>query len=105
MRVWKTWKELKEKGSEHYKSGRVQSTEPIDLIRSGDMLRDKALSDIIKYAYRNRRAVRKKVNPSDMEKIVHYAELIMADAIEAEKKAKLRSINNQRPMHQEDMGT
>jgi len=40
------------------------------------MLQDKAISDIIKYAYRNRRATGKPVNPVDIEKIKHYADML-----------------------------
>lgn len=65
---------LKSRGSDHYKTGDV---EPIDLYRSGDMLRDFALANIIKYAFRNRRAARKEVSASDMEKILHYVAILL----------------------------
>jgi len=64
---------LKEKGSEHYKTGGV---EPLDLLESGGMLRDFAIASIIKYAFRNRREVGKAVNSKDMDKIIHYAEIL-----------------------------
>jgi len=67
------WKAIKAKGSAHYKTGGV---EPIDLIKAGEMLQDKAVSDIIKYAYRNRRSTGKPVNPEDIEKIKHYASML-----------------------------
>jgi hypothetical protein len=73
-----TWEELKAKGSDHYKTGEV---EPIDLYRAGDMLRDFALGNIIKYAYRNRSGMNffVPVSINDMKKIMHYAEMLIAD--------------------------
>ena len=59
----------KKKGSEHYKTGGV---EPIDLYKAGGMLRHFALCNIIKYAFRNRNLI----NPKDMDKIIHYAEIL-----------------------------
>ena len=64
---------LKAKGSPHYKTG---GTEPIDLYKSGKMLRDFAVCNIIKYAYRNRTWTERPVSQSDMEKIIHYAEIL-----------------------------
>jgi len=69
----KLWKAIKAKGSAHYKTGGV---EPLDLIRAGDMLHDKAVADVIKYAYRNRRAMNRPVNPLDIEKIRHCADIM-----------------------------
>jgi hypothetical protein len=69
----KLWKAIKAKGSAHYKGAEV---EPLDLIKAGGMLQDKAVSDIIKYAYRNRRSTGKPVNPEDIEKIKHYASML-----------------------------
>lgn len=66
------WAEIKALGSEHYKGG---ETEPIDLYRSGDMLRHFALCSIIKYAFRNRFHW-KPVNFGDMDKIIHYAKML-----------------------------
>jgi len=43
------------------------------------MLQDFALANIIKYAYRNRRRFTKKrvsISSSDMDKIIHYAEMV-----------------------------
>lgn len=68
-----TWDTIKQAGSAHYKTG---STEPIDLYKSGEMLRDFALCSIIKYAYRNRCQARREVSASDMDKIVHYASML-----------------------------
>jgi len=68
------WDRIKSEGSEHYKaSGGV---EPIDLYKSGDILRDFAVACIIKYAYRNRREVGKPVDQKDMKKIKHYADML-----------------------------
>ena len=70
------WEELKQRGSEHYKtSGGV---EPIDLYRSAGMLRHFALSNIIKYAYRNANPD-EPMNLEDMEKIKHYAEMLIVE--------------------------
>lgn len=68
---------LREDGSDHYKTGGV---EPIDLYLAGGMLRDKALADIIKYAFRNRRTSGRPFNPSDMAKIEHCAKLALLAA-------------------------
>ena len=66
---------LKEKGSDHYKTGGV---EPIDLLRSGGILRDFAVGNIIKYAFRNRSQTGNPISVSDMDKIIHYAEMLKA---------------------------
>jgi len=68
------WEEIKERGSGHYKSPTVQ---PIDLFRAGGMLRDFAIANIIKYAYRNRRESDKPINVKDLEKIKHYADMLI----------------------------
>lgn len=70
------WDELKEEGSEHYKGGGI---EPIDLYRSGGILKDFAIGNIIKYAYRNRSSYRTDINKDDMEKIIHYARMLMKE--------------------------
>jgi hypothetical protein len=67
-----TWEDIKKDGSGHYKEGGI---EPIDLYRSGDMLRHFALCSIIKYAFRNREQSNP-VNPKDMDKIIHYAKML-----------------------------
>lgn len=69
----KTWDEIKSGGSDHYKAGQV---EPIDLYLSGGILRDLAIGSIIKYAYRNRSEHTQYVNAKDMDKIIHYAEML-----------------------------
>jgi len=68
----KTWEELKQSGSGHYKTGEV---EPIDLYKSLGILQDFALASIIKYAARQKQ---KGLNQSDLSKIVHYAEMLQA---------------------------
>ncbi len=70
----KKWEDIKKVGNEHYKSGEV---EPIDLYKSGDMLQDFAIGNIIKYAFRNRRSTGKPINPKDVEKIIHYAQMLL----------------------------
>jgi hypothetical protein len=75
----KTWNELKGDGSLHYRTGGVQ---PIDLYRDLGIFRDFALASIIKYAARNV-ACGPDAAPaktSDMRKIIHYAELIIAES-------------------------
>ena len=62
--------EVKQKGAEHYKTGGV---EPLDLMEAGGILQPFAVGCIIKYAFRNRRG---KVRPGDMDKIIHYAEIL-----------------------------
>ncbi len=68
-----TWEDLKKRGSQHYKTGKV---EPIDLYRSAGMLRHFALSNIIKYAYRNANP-KKQLSLKDLEKIKHYADMLI----------------------------
>ncbi len=65
---------IKYEGNTLYKTGGV---EPIDLYRDGGMLRDFAIGSIIKYAFRNRKSVRKKINTDDIRKIIHYAQIIL----------------------------
>jgi len=62
-------------GSKYYKTDGV---EPIDLYRDGGMLQDFALANIIKYAFRNRRGADRLSNKTvqDMNKVIHYAEII-----------------------------
>ncbi len=76
-----TWEMAKEQGSPHYKTGGV---EPIDLYRSGGMFRDFALCSIIKYAFRNRSSVRPEPDIRDLNKIIHYARLLMGDVLDGE---------------------
>jgi ABC-type enterochelin transport system ATPase subunit len=73
------WIDIKTVGNEKYKSG---TTEPIDLYKAGNMLQDFAVSCIVKYAYRNRRECGSVVI-SDMNKIKHYADMLIALAQES----------------------
>ena len=74
----KTWAELKKEGSEHYKSGAV---EPIDLYRAGNIFAEFALASIIKYAFRSRpeEGIDGETFKKNMGKIIHYAELLIAE--------------------------
>lgn len=74
----KSWNELKQQGSAHYKTGDV---EPIDLYKSGDMLHDFALASIIKYAFRSRRRenIDNELLKKNLDKIIHYASLLIAE--------------------------
>jgi hypothetical protein len=74
----KSWSELKQEGSSHYKTGEV---EPIDLYRAGGMLRTFALASIIKYAFRSRpeEGIDEEKFMLNMDKIIHYAELLKAE--------------------------
>jgi hypothetical protein len=76
----KSWNELKQQGSAHYKTGDV---EPIDLYKSGDMLHDFALASIIKYAFRSRRVegIDRATLEKNMTKIIHYASLLKAENV------------------------
>ncbi len=76
-----TWEDLKKGGSEHYKTG---SVEPIDLYRSAGILRNFALANIIKYAYRNSDAS-KPLSVKDLEKVKHYADMLIVVAGEEKK--------------------
>jgi len=66
------WDDVKEKGSDHYKTG--GGIEPIDLIKDLGLLRQFALANIIKYASRNAKSAN--VKTRDMNKIIHYAEML-----------------------------
>ena len=68
------WNKLKERGAKHHKTSGV---EPIDLFKDGEMLRDFALANIMKYAFRNRRQARRQVKISDIHKIKHYADMVL----------------------------
>lgn len=74
----KSWNELKQQGSAHYKTGDV---EPVDLYRAGEMLHDFALASIIKYAFRSRRSegADRATFLKNMDKIIHYASLLIAE--------------------------
>jgi len=79
----KTWEEIKNQGSGHYKNGGV---EPIDLYRSLGVMHIFALTSIIKYASRNLiQGV--SVNMNDLDKIIHYAEIVKSLIADMEKEA------------------
>lgn len=73
---WPSWEQLKQGGSDHYKTG---SVEPIDLYRSLGILDDFCIANIIKYAARQKK---KGVNGSDCGKILHYTRILMANNAE-----------------------
>ncbi|MBU0792020.1 MAG: DUF3310 domain-containing protein [Gammaproteobacteria bacterium] len=67
------WHEVKKRGSGHYKT---EDVEPIDLIKAGGLLRNFALGNIIKYAFRNSDP-EKPLNRADLDKIQHYVEMLL----------------------------
>jgi hypothetical protein len=71
----KTWEEVKMEGSLHYK-GVNGDVEPVDLYRSLGALRAFALCSIIKYAARNTGTG--EINVRDLDKIIHYSEILKA---------------------------
>jgi hypothetical protein len=75
---FKSWEQLKLEGSQHYKTGEV---EPIDLYKSKGAFKPFALCNISKYAMRN---VNHDTSINDMVKIIHYAELVIAEKLEQE---------------------
>lgn len=68
------WNDIKQIGSNHYKTGTV---EPIDLIRAAGYLEGFVGGSIIKYAFRMGRVKRAKAI-QDMEKVEHYARIMKA---------------------------
>jgi hypothetical protein len=68
----KTWAEIKQGGSQHYKGDQV---EPIDLYRDGGTLRHYCINSIIKYAWRNKDG-EEPVSVKDCDKIIHCAEMM-----------------------------
>lgn len=67
-----TWEECKQLGSQHYKTGEV---EPIDLYRAQGTLRHYCITGIMKYASRNT-DLSKPVKLSDMQKVIHMAQIL-----------------------------
>lgn len=69
------WELLKQEGSGHYKTGKV---EPIDLYKavkphdSLNALEIKALTDNIKYSFR---MLQRGITKSDIDKVIHYSRL------------------------------
>ena len=84
----KTWEELRLNGSEHYR-GTVQ---PIDIYKSKGVFKPFALCSIVKYATRN---LDKDLNPNDIKKIIHYAELLLAEQQEQDEKYQTESRKDQ----------
>jgi hypothetical protein len=70
------WKELKTRESEHHKKS-PDEVALIDLYKSGGLLRDFAIGCIIKYAYRNRSGLEMSIRKEDIEKIKHYADMLL----------------------------
>lgn len=70
--------QIKLKGGGHYKT--AGNIEPLDLLLAGDMAWDKFLGDIIKYAFRSRRAEKRtpEGKKQDLEKIIHCAEILLS---------------------------
>lgn len=75
------WERIKFSGSDHYKSGDVQ---PIDIFRSGDILLEWVIGEIIQHAFRNRYQAtgEKGINSKDFIKIKHYCDIILADYLD-----------------------
>jgi hypothetical protein len=73
----KNSEELKQSGSEHYKTGGV---EPVDLYKAGGMFEYFALCSIIKYAFRSKDLMKKdkEIFIKNMDKIIDYAEKLKA---------------------------
>jgi hypothetical protein len=69
-----TWSEWKQKGSKHYIKEGVQ---PVDLYKDLDRvaLHNWAIFEITQHAFRNISPSEKII--SDMNKIIHYAEMII----------------------------
>ena len=78
MSEYKSWETLKLEGSQHYKTDGV---EPIDLYKSKGVFKPFALCCIAKYAMRN---ADRDLNVKDLVKIIHYAELLIAERMEKE---------------------
>ncbi len=85
MKKDKTWKELKQEGSPHYKThsgGQSPHVEPIDLYKAGNLFSSFAICSIIKYAFRistYSRETKSDEVERDIRKIIHYAELLLAE--------------------------
>ena len=73
-----TWDELKKKGNAHYKTGGL---EPIDIYKATGMFNHFARCNIIKYAFRLK-------GKDDLDKIIHYAQLLKAELEEIERSDK-----------------
>lgn len=78
---FKTWDELKLRGSKHYKTGDAQM---IDVYKGHGTFTPWALNEISQHAVRNT-PVKRSVFIEDMQKIIHYAELLIAEHLEKNK--------------------
>jgi hypothetical protein len=76
-----TWDDLKQQGSEHYKTGGV---EPVDLYKAGGMLHDYCCTSMIKYAFRSRREsnIDRELLVKNMNKVIDCAQKLIAYANE-----------------------
>lgn len=70
------WEDIKREGSGHYKCGEV---EPIDLMKSLDILQAFAVGNIIKYASRQ---ATQGLNVGDLTKMKHYIDMLIVLATE-----------------------
>jgi hypothetical protein len=80
----KTWDELKKEGSKHYRD--TDGIQPIDLYRDLGIFRSWAIAEICQHAIRNIGSGpdENPVSTKDMQKIIHYAELLIAACGEKE---------------------
>ncbi len=67
------WEKVKQEGETHYKTGTI---EPIDLYKSLGILKPFCLASIIKYASRNVNS--EAISDRDMNKLIHYAQILKA---------------------------
>jgi len=74
------WDEIKKNGQQHYKQNNGYDIEPIDLYKSGGILHDGIIWNIIKNAYRCRREVHPKFEDAQhyMTEILHYANMLLS---------------------------
>lgn len=85
----KNWDELKQSGSEHYKTH--GGVEPVDLYAAGNMFQEFALCSIIKYAFRSRPEMKldRETFLKNMDKVIDYAEKLKAKVQQSEPKKTL----------------
>lgn len=72
------WEEVKRSGNPAYRT--AGGVEPIDLLRSGGVLWDWCIGEIIMKAYRNRAQVEKQAVKvlEDLDEIIHHATMLKA---------------------------
>jgi len=78
------WFKIKTEGAEHYKN--AEGIQPIDLYQSVGILQDWVIGEIMQHAVRNRTELKKKINPIDFKKIIHYCKILLADFQDEEEK-------------------